>query len=217
MPAQRLTKRIKEQITSHLLGDKFDKRTEINDAKEYEISDLAYEVYANKSEREALEALPKRMQQTADGLSVAVMGQREFFHFGPYTDKGGYPERVVGEDAGENRWQTCDKLSLNTRTATGKAKRLAQMVSDYRKEREAIKTERRALEVKIEGALSGITTRKRLIESWPELEPTLDRIWPEESPTVVKTAALAVKYDELNSELELPEVKKAKDKKGTAA
>lgn len=210
MPAsRRLTNAARRQIRDHLLEQKFTEREGELSLLEAEIADLAYEVYITPTEMKYIKKLPRGMFDTSSSISVAVDGQQHDFDFckratkkDPHRKQG--EERLTGDDL--SGWRNIpDRLSLNTRTASGKKKELADAVTRWVRESEAIKNEKAEVRNNIDAVLDSSTTRRNLIKAWPEIEPTLDRIWTENDESVAPTKALAVSMTALNQSLDLPE------------
>lgn len=207
----RLNASTRRRIADHLIEDTFRQRTLDSESESVAIANAAYAIYMTPYRRKLATALPDEWFDKVNSISIAVGGMAATFSFS--LDKSDY--RPVGHDA-RRSYRVCDALSINTRTAEGKLAELGERVVRWMQESESIKEGRRSLTVKIKAVLDSVTTRSRLIEEWPEIAPTLDRIWPEETKPVVKTKAISVRMDQLNKELKLPEPPKSEQRERAA-
>jgi len=226
--SMRLTKAIRESILNEMLDMKFlELERKALDAA-HDIADLAYAIYAPPRIESHLYGLPEAMVHWDDGIAVALNGQREWFpfreaekHYHKITGRKSAmdrrrdrqppqkDQRRFGRDA-RSKYQLADSLSINSRSATKTQKKLAEMIAEHRALRDKIDEDRNRLKTEINAVLGSVTTRKRLIEEWPEIEPTLDRIWPESGGGIAKQTmpkAIAVQMKKLNRDLGLPEPK----------
>lgn len=208
MANPRLTNSIRRQIKNHLLEDRFGDEQERIKGMVAKIGPMAYEIAFPKKIRDLVNQLPPEWIRTQDDILVAVDGEREYYSFGPKDPSNPEDGQVELPYPVKERYSVLDALSFNSReTYRGKARQLMELVVDSRNAQAALKKERREAELKIDAVLESATTRKKLIEIWPEIEPTLDRIWPNNEPVKV-TKELAVNMSSLNESLGLPESKK---------
>lgn len=101
---------------------------------------------------------------------------------------------LSSNSAGERRERVCP--SDHTLTADNP---LTAEFHEMHNEQEAIKADRDTLTASVRGALSNITTDKRLLEAWPEAAELL----PEQVATE-RSNLPAVRVDELNAMIGLP-------------
>lgn len=208
MAAQRLNNRIRNRILEHMIGEKFEPEIKVLNELEERIANLAYSLYLPSARRKAVASLPASMFGTRSTMPVAVMGETSNFAFSKNPDK---PEsRLVGADLRSSHTLP-SSLSINLALAEGRSRTLGDLVTKHRRDTEDMKNRRSRLSNDISAVLASVPTRKKLIEEWPELEPTLDRIYPETSASPYPTKALAVQLGKLNEALHLPEVSKAKE------
>jgi len=213
MAAQRLNNRIRARILEHMLSEKFEPEIKVLNELEERIANLAYSIYLPSSRRKAVNSLPKSMFCTRSTMPVAVMGEVSYFAFSKTPNK---PEsRLTGYDL-QNRSNVPESLSINLSLAEGRSKTLAELVVKHRRDTADMGETRSRLRNDILAVLNSVPTRKKLIEEWPELEPTLDRIYPETSASPFPTKAIAVQLGKLNEALDLPEVSKVDPEAVTA-
>jgi len=208
MANPRLTKSVRREIKNHLLSDRFDAEQERIDKLVAKIGPLAYEVAIPKKLRDAIKLFPKGWLKVSECISVGINGEVGSYQFGFIGDDSTGSKIKMCVPENNRKFSTLEPLSFNRReTYTGKAGRVFHLVSETRKSQDELDKAKRSAEVKINAVLDAAGTRKKLLEIWPEIEVTLGRIWPNNEAVKV-TTQLAVKMDELNENLGLPEVVK---------
>jgi hypothetical protein len=206
----RITNEIRSLICSELLNDRFKADEQKLEREHASIGALAYRIFLTKSQIDMIEnKLPLGMVGHGPSIKIAIDGKAMCFN---PTPPGNESQRVKVY-LGMLRYDAV--LSFNTREEykgqrgelVKRALAYSEAVLDHDKNRSGMKTQ-------INAVLGSVTTRAKLIEVWPEIETKLDRIWPGSKSAPTMTKALAVKMEELNVELGLPEksTKKAKNK-----
>ena len=192
----RLTNDIRTSISEALLKHRF---TEAVTAHAKEMATFAQEVYEDKykkAQRAAMNALPDGWLYESSDIT-ATFGtsfQRLNFNGSEYGElakfNASYSDtvtfRVLAKDKGScvSTYDAGHKMSSRFDVLKGKSQDLKTQITEARRQ--------------VGAALSSVTTIKRLIETWPEIEPFARKFEGE------KSHLPALPTDALNAILDLP-------------
>jgi len=199
MAQTRLTNSIRNDIRNHLIDAKF---KPIQDQLKQDKIELAQKMYN--------QLVPDDLQKMIGKFPFGWFKQAS--HFKVAIDGRTFDLRMDAQQpvpSSHTTYSVDDKLSFNSRNDRGERKQLGKQLAAIMDRSEQHKKDHAKAMIDIDAVLNSVNTRKRLLEVWPELEPTLDRVWPEDQPMKV-APVLAVKMDELNKSLELPEHKRCR-------
>ena len=192
----RLTKEIREAITTDLIKHRFESAVKEVYAQRAALADAVYRDIYTKAQREQIDALPEGMLPTVDDVSVNFGTSYTHVYFSGQTYGALIKVASAVREGTSRRVHYKHKSgSVKVYDATHKLAveydRLSGVVSDLVKE---IDTARLASLA----AMASASTIKRLIEAWPEVEPFAKR-FDTERPSLPM-----VQTDQLNKILDLP-------------
>ncbi len=181
MATVRLTKYVREQILNALLAHAFDAREKALEAEKFALGDAVYNDIYPEPLRKQMAALPDGFLLTDSDVKVQFDGQR-FTHvyFGE--------RRLIAKSHEYSAARVYDaKHPLTAR------------YDAWKKAKDDLDTEKSKAKSSAEAVLGSVTTVKKLIDVWPEVEP-FAAPFNKESPC----RAVAVPIQKLNAALGLP-------------
>ena len=196
MAQTRLTNAIRNDIRNHLIDAKF---KPIQDQLKQDKTELAQRMYN--------ELVPAETQKMIGKFPFGWFKQSS--HFKAAIDGQSFDLKLDAQQPvphSHTTYSVDGKLSFNSRNDRGERKRLGKDLRAIMDRHTQYNEDHAKAMRDTDAVLNSVNTRKRLLEVWPELEPTLDRVWPEDQPMKV-APVLAVKMGALNKALDLPEGK----------
>lgn len=181
MATVRLTNMIRDIVKSRLLEKTYKKREEQNKAAKTKLADQVYrDVYPLKIRRQ-MEAMPEGFMCHSESFNVNFAGERSYLYF-------------------SSRRPIARKHTNSYAVSYPADHPLAVKWTEISREEKAINAEKRGTRTDIGVVLDQVTTLKKLIEIWPEVEP-----WVKDfvEPPVDRTNLPALPITELNKTLGL--------------
>lgn len=177
----RLNSFIREQILDAVLKHAFEDREKALKEEKHALGDAVYNDIYPKKVREQMAAMPEGFLPVDDDLRVQFDGE-------------GYTQVYFGE-----RRRIANAHRHNAAKVFDAKHPLTLRFAKYQKELSALKAEKNNAKSSAEAVLGSVTTVKKLIEVWPEVEQ-FARPFAAESPS----RAVALPIKELNKSLGLP-------------
>lgn len=177
----RLTQYVKDQVLEHLLDRAFGARTKELEKAAGELTDLMYDFLVPPDLQKQMDKLPKGSFPVVGGIYVKVNSDYHTRGFAKPKQNRAVPYHMKG---------TAQIIPDNSDLAK-EHHRLTLL-------RDALKEEKREAKAAARSALDSVTTVKRLIELWPEVEPFIIKV-----AGPAPSNQLAVPVDVLNQKLGL--------------
>lgn len=182
----KLTNQLRSDLADTLLKRRFDEAHSALAKREKALGIRIYEDVFDAKTRAAMKRLPAGWLPTINHAKVKF-------------EAGGYSAVHMGEDRPVPHVKYHTTLKVY-----GARDPISEAYQEWESDTKSLRESRSRLEVEIRGALDSVTTIKRLLELWPELEPFV----PKDG---VKTLLPAINVSTLNAALKLP-VSKAERK-----
>lgn len=152
MATVRLSNYIKETVISSLLSHAFDEREKALDKEWFALGDAVYQDLYPEDVQKKMKALPSGFLPVDDDVRVSFGGDFTRVYFGE--------NRMLSRAHQANAARVYDdKHPLSVRHAA------------FRKAKDALSLEKSGAKSSAQAILDSVTTVKKLIEVWPEVEP----------------------------------------------
>lgn len=159
MATVRLSTMIKEIVEERLLKNAFEKREQALKKAQHRFAGKIYNDVYSLKERKAMAGMPDGFMETSSSLKVQFRGDFTHVHFGE-------SRRIASKHK-----YNCSKHKYNCSKVYDANDPLCDEHVKLKQEADDLEREKREARVDLNAVLDRVTTVKRLIELWPEVEP----------------------------------------------